>query len=382
MKDKLSKLSRKYMMALKKHLAQGTAASLRMADGAGGFGQQAMAIGLETLGLTKIHENALMMLLSSNGSSKTKDRMIKRAGDFFAEAIAPMGKTHRTALESNTRLKQLNKTLHQRTVELAAANRQLKQKSIQNQAAEKTLRETQQHYVKLLADSYRMQEQLRLLSHRLLSAQEEERKKISRELHDEIAQTLTGINVHLAALKVEATVNTKDLKKKIASTQHMVEKSVDIVHRFARELRPTVLDDLGLIPALHSYMRDFMKQTGIRIHFSAFAGVEQLRSSKRTIVYRIAQSALTNIAKHAKASQGKVSIKQVKGFICLEINDNGKGFEVERTLFAKRYQRLGLIGMRERVEMVGGRFAIESAPGQGTTIRATIPFVNGEGDRD
>ncbi len=94
---------------------------------------------------------------------------------------------------------------------------------------------------------------------------------ISRELHDVIAQTLTGINVRLAALKKESTLNNKDLQRNIASTQRLVEKSVDIVHRFARELRPAVLDDLGLIPALHSFMKDFTKRTGVRVSLTAFA---------------------------------------------------------------------------------------------------------------
>ena len=102
-----------------------------------------------------------------------------------------------------------------------------------------------------------MQEQLRLLSRQLLSAQEEERKKISRELHDVIAQTLAGINVRLAALKKEAALNTKGLEHNITRTQRLVQHSVEIVHRFARELRPTVLDDLGLIPALHTFMKSF-----------------------------------------------------------------------------------------------------------------------------
>jgi len=219
-----------------------------------------------------------------------------------------------------------------------------------------------------------MQEQLRHLSRQILLAQEEERKEISRELHDEIAQTLAGINVHLAALKVEAASATQGLVKKIASTQKLVERSVKIVHRFALELRPTVLDDLGIIPALHSYMKDFTKRTGIHIQFTAFAGVEQLNGTKRTVLFRVAQAALANVAQHAHASRIKVTIKKLSGSICMEINDDGKSFEVEGVLFAKRNKRLGLIGMRERVEMVGGTFIIESAPGKGTTIQAQLPF--------
>jgi signal transduction histidine kinase len=220
-----------------------------------------------------------------------------------------------------------------------------------------------------------MQEQLRHLSHQLLLTQEEERKRISRELHDEIVQTLVGINVHLASLTMKSRINTKDLRKKIAQTQRLVEKSVDIVHRFARGLRPTVLDDLGLIPALQSYIKEFTKETKIRIHFTAFAGVEQLNSTQRTVLYRVAQSALANVHKHAHASEVKVSIHKFQNAIRLEVHDNGKSFDMERVLFAKRHKRLGLLGSRERVEMVGGKFGVESAPGQGTTISAEIPIA-------
>ncbi len=124
----------------------------------------------------------------------------------------------------------------------------------------------------MLEQSDHLQEQLRQLSRQILSAQEEERKEISRELHDVIAQTLTGINVRLAALKKEAAVNTKGLDRNIARTQRLVEKSVDIVHQFARELRPAVLDDLGLIPALHSFMKNFTARTGVRTSFDSLCG--------------------------------------------------------------------------------------------------------------
>ena len=219
-----------------------------------------------------------------------------------------------------------------------------------------------------------MQEQLRHLSRQLLLTQEEERKRISRELHDEIVQTLVSINVHLASLTMKAPFNLKDLRKKIAQTQHLVEKSVTIVHRFARGLRPTVLDDLGLIPALQSFIKDFTKETKIRVHFTAFSGVEQLNGTQRTVLYRVAQSALANVHKHAHASDVKVSIQKAQDAIRMEIHDNGKSFDVERVLFAKRHKRLGLLGSRERVEMVGGIFGVESAPGQGTTISAEIPI--------
>jgi signal transduction histidine kinase len=229
----------------------------------------------------------------------------------------------------------------------------------------------------LLERSRLLQDQLRHLSRQILQAQEEERKEISRELHDDIAQTLTGISVHLEALSREATANTQGLKHKITRTQHLVAKSVNIVHRFARELRPTLLDDLGLIPAIHSYLRDFTKRTGLRVGFTAFAGVEQLSGIKRTVLYRVTQAALTNAAQHSHASRVNVTLRKLSGMVHMEIRDNGKGFDVERVLFARARNRLGLIGMRERVEMVGGTFTVESRPGAGTRLCAEIPFGNG-----
>jgi signal transduction histidine kinase len=151
------------------------------------------------------------------------------------------------------------------------------------------------------------------------------------------------------------------------------------VHQFAGQLRPAALDDLGLIPALHSYMKDFAKRTGLAIRFASFTlgKIEQLDSAKRTVLYRVAQEALVNVAKHAQASLVKVRIQKLGGIIRMDVKDNGKSFEVQRVLSTKRNKGLGLLGMRERVEMVGGRFAVESAPGQGTTIRAEVPFANG-----
>ena len=110
---------------------------------------------------------------------------------------------------------------------------------------------------------------------------------------------------------------------------------------------------------------------------TAFAAVEQLDGDKRTVLYRVAQEALTNVARHAQASRAEVSIQKLHGAVCMKIKDDGKSFQVERVLHAKKNKRLGLLGMRERVEMVGGTFTVESAPGKGTTIQAQIPLGNG-----
>jgi signal transduction histidine kinase len=215
---------------------------------------------------------------------------------------------------------------------------------------------------------------LRNLSHQILHAQEEERKRISRELHDVIAQTLVGINVHLAALTREAAGKSGRFQQRLGRTQQLVEKSVQVVHQFARELRPTMLDDLGLIPALHAFMKNFTTNTGVRTGLTAFATVEELDMAQRTVLFRVAQEALTNVARHAQASRAEVNIQKLSDGVCMEIKDDGKSFGGERVLQRKGGGRLGLLGMRERLEMIGGQFSVESAPGKGTIVQAKIPF--------
>ena len=193
-------------------------------------------------------------------------------------------------------------------------------------------------------------------------------------MHDVIAQTLTGINVRLAGLKKEATSNTRGLQRSIDRTQRLVERSVEIVHRFARKLRPTVLDDLGLIPALHTFMKHFRAETCSRVSLSAFAEVDRLDGDKRTVLFRVAQEALTNVARHAQASQAEVKLEKRHGAVCLTITDDGKGFPTERVVRSQNGKRLGLLGMTERLEIVGGNFTVTSAPGKGTTVLARVPL--------
>jgi signal transduction histidine kinase len=371
MKRKLFNLSRRYQAALRKHLKQGQHASV---ESARGLGSQALAAGVQTLDLAKLHEQVLVAEVLPACPVGKRAAVIKQAGIFFAVAITPIETMHQSAQQATAQLKKFVETLSQRTVELAASNLELSLEITQRKAAEEALRKSEHHYSQLLQKSEHLQEQLRRLSRQVLSAQEEERKEISRELHDVIAQTLTGINVRLAALKKEAAVNTKGLDRNIARTQRLVEKSVNIVHQFARELRPAVLDDLGLIPALHSYMKHFIARTGVRAQLTAFAEVERLDTAQRTVLYRVAQESLTNVARHAKASRVDVNIRKLHSAVCMEVKDDGRSFQVERKLNGSSNKRLGLLGMRERVEMVGGTFCVESAPSQGTTVRVEIPF--------
>jgi signal transduction histidine kinase len=366
------KFAKRYQAALLTYLKQGPGGRLQPARG---MGEHALAAGLRTLDLAKLHEQILVTHVLPGRPPGKRAVLIKRAGAFFTEAITPIETIHRGTREAAVHLNQIVEMLSQRTVELAASNAVLEQEIIQRKAVEEALKKSERHYSELLEQSERLQEQLRRLSRQILSAQEEERKAISRELHDVIAQTLTGINVRLAALKKEAATNTKGLDRNIAQTQRLVEKSVDIVHQFARELRPAVLDDLGLIPALHASMKNFTSRTGVRTHLIAFAGVEQMDTARRTVLFRVAQEAMTNVARHAQANRMEVNIQKLQGAARMDVKDNGKSFQVQRIMDGKGNKRLGLLGMRERVEMVGGTFSVQSAPGQGTTVRVEIPFA-------
>ena len=230
MKRTLIGLSRRYVTALRKHLKPGPRASLQPALR---LGRRAVALGLETLELARIHERALVTLQLSN----SKNGFIKRAELFFADAITPIVETHRAARQGKMDLNRLNQTLGRRTAELAVTNRQLQRGILRRKTVEAALKKSGIHYTKLLKDSLQLQEGLRQLTHRVLVAQEDERKKMSCELQDEIAQTLLGINVRLLTLKQEARSNTKGLKHEIASTRRLVAKSAQSVRRVAREFR-------------------------------------------------------------------------------------------------------------------------------------------------
>jgi PAS domain S-box-containing protein len=258
---------------------------------------------------------------------------------------------------------------------VSSSNRKLVKEIHRREVGEKALLKSERHQIDLLARSQRMQERLRHLSRQVLQAQEEERRRVSRELHDVIAQTLTGINIRLANFKKAAGLGNKHFERQFARMHQMVEESVAVVQRFARDLRPAVLDDLGLIAALHSHLQNFTNRTGVRTQLTASATVERLDAHRRTVLFRVAQEALTNVARHARASRVEVTLQKGPRHVRMTIVDDGRSFSVERALHVGGRKRLGLLGMRERLEMMGGQFGIESTPGKGTTLTADIPLA-------
>lgn len=309
-------------------------------------------------------------------TSIAKRRLENRAREVFEwqvqRVVLPGGELTLVCFFNNI-TKRIDAESAQRRIDvMTTSNINLRKEIIHRLAVEEKLRETEHVQGCLLEHSLLQQDELRGMSHKILHAQEDERKRISRELHDVIAQTLVGINVHVAALATEACAELGSLQQRIEHTHQMVEKSVEIVHRFARELRPTVLDDLGLIPALQAFLEGFMKTTGIRVTLKVSAGIEESPENVRTTFYRIIQEALMNVAKHAGASKVGISIRRLATRTSLEISDDGRGFDVNEVIHLNRCKRLGLLGMRERAEMVDGVFCIKSVPGRATTIRVTI----------
>lgn len=335
--------------------------------------------GLRTIEMIAIHEHILIAAILPGIDAKRRSATILKSARFFAAAIVPEnpvggGSTQRIVTVNHM----LISALSQRTVELATSNLDLHKEVDLRKQTERSLMASEQRNVRLLDHSLIQQRQMQRLSRQILSTQEDERREISRELHDVIAQTLTGINVRLSALKRKSILDTKEFDRNLVSTQRLVEKAVAIVHRFARDLRPTALDDLGLIPALQAFLVGIRTRSGINIALKACAEVENLSMAKRTVLFRVAQEAFTNIHRHARATRASLTITTTPTGFRMEIHDDGKSFAAQDTLLAQRGKRLGILGMRERLDMVGGSFEISSSAGQGTTILADIPLGPGK----
>jgi signal transduction histidine kinase len=230
MKSKLTALSGSYAAELRKHLQSEAKADLAPALV---IGRRAVKLGLETLELARIHEESLLII----GLSQGEFAKIKRAEIFFTEVIAPIVETHRAARRNKSELNRMNAALKRRTTDLAATNRRLKEGVVRRKRVEASLKKSGRHYAKLLKDSIELQKDLRRMTRKMLVAQEKERKAISHELQDEVAQTLLGINVRLLTLKRRARSNAEAIKNDIAATQQLVEKTALSTRRVARELR-------------------------------------------------------------------------------------------------------------------------------------------------
>jgi signal transduction histidine kinase len=202
---------------------------------------------------------------------------------------------------------------------------------------------------------------------RVVEAQEVERARLARELHDETGQALTSILLGLKTL--EERVDSEEGGAAVAELRDLVVKTLQDVRRLAVELRPAALDDFGLVPALERLRDTVSEQSGVSVDLRSQLGKERLPAETETALYRIVQEALTNILKHASATRVTVRLSRDERSVSLVVQDDGRGFDPESV----RQGGLGLIGMRERVALLGGRLTVESSEGAGTMLRAEVP---------
>jgi two-component system sensor histidine kinase UhpB len=223
---------------------------------------------------------------------------------------------------------------------------------------------------------------LQKLSEQVLAAQEDERKRIARELHDETAQALTTLLIRLKILEKART--PPEMRGQIDELRQLTADTLEAVRKLAIELRPTTLDDLGLVAALEAYTESYASRIPLRVDFSADGFDQQDGTGTRLppqvelVLYRVVQEALTNAAKHAHANHVRVELRRSADEVVAAITDNGRGFDVEDVM-RSRERGLGLFGMQERLALVQGQLLIDSVPGRGTRIQARVPVPTAHG---
>jgi len=218
-----------------------------------------------------------------------------------------------------------------------------------------------------------LDEASRLRASQIINAQEQERQRIARELHDETSQVLTSLLISLAVL--EESVETQEARERIADTRALAHSTLRAVRNLSIDLRPSALDDLGLLPALRWYMKEYQKKCSIVVDFQSTGFKQRLPAEMETALYRIVQECLTNTAKHANARKVSITLKEDWERVYATIVDDGQGFDYEALLKTPNQERgLGLAGMHERAVLLDGELTIHSVAGYGTTIEVSIPL--------
>ncbi len=213
----------------------------------------------------------------------------------------------------------------------------------------------------------------RLRASQIIQAQEQERQRIARELHDETSQVLTSLLISLTLL--EESVETQEARDRVADTRGLAHSTLRAIRNLSIDLRPSALDDLGLLPALRWYVKEYQKKCSIEVEFHATGFKERLPAEMETALYRIVQEGLTNTAKHANAHRVTIMLKEDTKRVYARIADDGQGFDYEALLKTPGQERgLGLAGMHERAVLLDGTLTIHALPGKGTTIEVSIPL--------
>lgn len=277
--------------------------------------------------------------------------MNEKGGKGFAKIARDLTKEHIAKAELAKAKEELEARVNERTEQLASANAQLRQEAL---------------------DHIRAEQQRLDLVRRIVGTQEEERRRISRELHDQLGQLLTALRLQLESLKTQTDPDTasKSVEKLLESAKHL-ESEIDFL---AWELRPLMLDDLGLQVTLKNYIREWSEHSGIPATFQAHGlGDRRLTWLLETNLYRIAQEALNNVAKHSGATKVEIVLETQQNDVMLIVEDNGRGFVPEEKANPGR-RELGLAGIQERAKLMNGAIEMESSDGKGTSLFARIPM--------
>lgn len=219
--------------------------------------------------------------------------------------------------------------------------------------------------------------QLRALSERAINVQEEERNRIARNLHDDTAQAMSMIIIHLEQLESLIPEQETVLASRLAEARRLAVAALDDIRKIIWDLRPSILDDLGLVPAIRWYARFALEPSGITVDFD-LGEIDRSNPHLETLLFRVTQEAVSNILRHAHAKHVSIRLYQKHQQIWLEIEDDGLGFDVSRTVGEAVFQKkLGLLGIQERVSLVGGEVNIQSTPGRGVYMQVCVPIFNG-----
>ncbi len=246
---------------------------------------------------------------------------------------------------------ELERRINERTAQLRASNTQLQNEAVERHQAQRQLEASQK--------------QLRQLSAHLQAAREEERARIAREIHDELGQTLTALKIDLSGLRRSLDSETLLLQEKCVSMSELIDTTVQSVRRIATELRPGILDDLGLVAAIEWQLSEFQSRTGIECQLTSNLEESALGADGKTALFRIFQETLTNVARHANATSVVVNLEEGPDDVTLQVQDNGRG--ITESDIAKS-RSFGLLGISERVHLLNGELSVHGVPGQGTTI--------------
>lgn len=216
-------------------------------------------------------------------------------------------------------------------------------------------------------------QQVQQMGLHIIRAQEEERRRVAREIHDGPAQVMANIAMRAEFILKLIDVEPEKVREELCGLQNLVKQSLQDVRKIIFDLRPMVLDDLGLIPALQRYSADYHSQYGISVEFSVTGQSNRFSNAIEVALFRLVQEALTNVRKHARATEVFVKMDISADRVVLTIKDNGRGFNVKQTMADRKRGGYGLLGMKERVQLLKGDLKIDSVLGEGTVIRIEVP---------